>query len=421
MNRNNDEKKEEAYNLYTEDIVEKPTVKYRKLIKLIKVAFSGIIFGAFACVTFMLLFPVMARKMLPYEKEKRADIVITRDEYPTEQMTLPDGSPVPEEKPDEVVVPEPTQGRENVDYSKLINHISNSMVRVYGTHSIENGDYFTNEDCASGVIFAEVDSEYILLTRYDGINDAASITVEFDEYGSATGYYVKGDKEMGVAIVSVKQSEIPQYSASKLQVIELGNSYMMHQGDDVVVSGRVMGADFSSNRGVVTNSGVKESHTDSYVGMLHTNMMKLSNDHGFLFDSKGALIGIPANNESGESMVFYGISDMKALIESLSNGVSVTYCGIIGETVTGNLSNKYDLPIGVYVTNVEEGSPAFEAGIQAGDVITSVNDESILTFNAFSEKIYKLGSMQKATINVKRLGKEGYKDILFSVMLTNRD
>jgi S1-C subfamily serine protease len=93
----------------------------------------------------------------------------------------------------------------------------------------------------------------------------------------------------------------------------------------------------------------------------------------------------------------------------------------MGETVTGTLANRYSLPLGVYVTSVEENSPAFAAGIQAGDVITAVGDESILTFNEFSEKIYKLGSGQKTTINVKRRARDGYYDIAFTVTLANKD
>jgi S1-C subfamily serine protease len=182
-----------------------------------------------------------------------------------------------------------------------------------------------------------------------------------------------------------------------------------------------MGADYAFNSGILTRVGVNESHTDAYVGLLYTSMGRLSDDHGFLFDSGGALVGIPVNDSVRESQVFYGISDVKRVIEALVNGVPMAYFGVMGETVTGTLANRYSLPLGVYVTSVEENSPAFAVGIQAGDVITAVDDESILTFNEFSEKIYKLGSGQKTTINVKRRARDGYYDIAFTVTLANKD
>ena len=150
-------------------------------------------------------------------------------------------------------------------------------------------------------------------------------------------------------------------------------------------------------------------------------MVPVIQDYGFLFDITGSLIGLPVQMHDTDTMGFYGISDLKALIEELSNGYTVTYCGIIGENVTPMMSETYNLPVGVYITSIKENSPAYDAGLQAGDVITSINDESVLTFSAFSEKIYKLKSGDKATINVKRLGRSEYRDILFSVTLGNKE
>lgn len=419
----NEGNKEDDYNLYTEDIVVKPSVKYHGVIRLLQLAGGGILFGAFACVTFILLYSALWDRLHPDDGVKHTDIVITRDEYPTDEYqagilptqsaegsvqdpTFMEGDPAAETKV------EPAS-------QNVIDNITRSIVKV--GKSFSDSNYFQQYTSASGVIFAYVDQKYLLLTSYSEVSGQGDISVEFSDGTVVKGDYVSGDGELGIAVVAVSQSEFEDGALPRIYVCELGNSYQVHQGDEVVVAGRVMGADYAFNSGILTRVGVNESHTDAYVGLLYTSMGRLSDDHGFLFDSGGALVGIPVNDSVRESQVFYGISDVKRVIEALVNGVPMAYFGVMGETVTGTLANRYSLPLGVYVTSVEENSPAFAAGIQAGDVITAVDDESILTFNEFSEKIYKLGSGQKTTINVKRRARDGYYDIAFTVTLANKD
>jgi len=253
------------------------------------------------------------------------------------------------------------------------------------------------------------------------VYESAGISIVFSDSSVSQGYYLKGDADTGIAIVSVRQSEMSAQAKSDVKAVQLGNSYTVRQGDTVYAAGRVLGADFGANVGLATSVSGKDSLVDSYVGLINTNMPYSDGDFSYLFDETGNLIGIPIRDMSdNKAMTFYGLSDLKALIEELSNGYTVTYCGIIGENVTAQLSAEYNIPIGVYISEVKENSPAYQAGLQAGDVITSVNDETVLTFSAFSEKIYKLNSGDKATINVKRLGKDEYKDILFSVTLAEK-
>ncbi|MFQ8902809.1 MAG: PDZ domain-containing protein [Lachnospira eligens] len=58
------------------------------------------------------------------------------------------------------------------------------------------------------------------------------------------------------------------------------------------------------------------------------------------------------------------------------------YCGITGQNVTEELAAKYGLPSGVYISNVDIDSPAYYAGLQAGDVISAINGQSVLQFSS---------------------------------------
>ena len=79
------------------------------------------------------------------------------------------------------------------------------------------------------------------------------------------------------------------------------------------------------------------------------------------------------------------------------------------------LTAKYNLPNGVYISNIDIDSPAYYAGLQAGDVISAINGQSILTIQQFSEKLYQCADGDTLLVTVKRQGKDGYSDVSFSV------
>lgn len=426
-NKNNKDsvKQQEQYNLYTEKIVQKPSVKYRNLIRLMRTAVSGLLFGASAAVAFSAVYKYLNMGN-EHPNRIRPGVVIARDEYPSDNQTQPSetnpAQPHEPYEPTEGITSEPYH--EPYGYEKLqrgIETVSHTIVKVIGSQDYGDNPFVNDEVFSAGVVFAEIDSEYLVITQYDEVNTASGVTVQFGENSEAPGYYVKGDADTGIAIISVKESDMTMSARSYVKTANLGNSYIVGQGETVIAAGRVIGKDFSVNIGIVTSLGHKEGLVDAYVGMINTNMIPVIQDYGFLFDITGSLIGIPVQMHDTDTMGFYGISDLKALIEELSNGYTVTYCGIIGENVTSMMSEAYNLPVGVYITSIKENSPAYEAGLQAGDVITSINDEAVLTFSAFSEKIYRLKSGDKATINVKRLGRGEYRDILFSVTLGNKE
>lgn len=420
----------ESYSLYTENIVEKPSVRYHKLIRFAELVCCAVVFGIVAAVVFVVVYEKIESSDKPGSSAERTGIVIEKDEYPyeTDSVSGETGQAGPETYD---VTGQPGLGRPESEQTGIDNNtkdtlqnimqsVSRSTVRVTGRQSTDELQFGTGEASVSGVIFAEVDAEYFVITGYDEVADASRIIVRFADSSEVGGHYLKGDADTGIAVISIKQSDMTQTARSYIKCANLGNSYMVRQGDTVIAAGRILGADFGVNQGIATSVVNKDSLVDSYLGLIYTNMAMISGDYGYLFDATGNLIGIPVRTGFNGVMSFYGISDLKALIEELSNGYTVTYCGIIGENITADMASAYGLPAGVYVREVKENSPAFQAGIQSGDVITSVNDETVLTFSTFSEKIYKLNSGDKATINVKRLGKDEYKNILFSVTLGSK-
>ena len=96
------------------------------------------------------------------------------------------------------------------------------------------------------------------------------------------------------------------------------------------------------------------------------------------------------------------ISELKEVIEKLSNNQSIPYLGAKLSTVTDEISASYDLPKGVYVKSVEMDSPAMNAGLQSGDVIVELNGAEITNVSDYTEKLLSLSPNTNVSIAVKR-------------------
>ena len=422
-----EQQEDDKFKLYTEDIVEKPAVKYRRLIHFGQLICYAIIFGVVAATAFATVYPIAVRSLHKEPDNPSSKITIERDEYPSEDVTA-------ESQPMETIdAAEPivgvVNGSDPLQFADIYTSLQASMmnanksiVSVYANKQSVDELFQTDdsEQPTAGVVIAEVDMEYIIMTQYSVVQDAKSISVQFMDGSNATGYFAKGDTDSDIALVRVKQTEVSEKMKSSMKIAQLGNSYKVTQGEIVIAVGRLSGNDFSVSYGTATNVSKGASKTDLYVGKIYTNLLVNEHDYGFLFDMEGSLVGIMNANAEEYGMVCYGISDLKGLIEGLSNGVQITYCGIVGRNVTSAISNEYHLPMGVYITSVSDESPAFSGGLQAGDVITEVNGEPVLTFSAFSEKIYKLSVNDTVIIKVKRLNKDEYRDIEFAITLGSR-
>lgn len=417
--KDNFEKRDnEEFNLYTENIVQKRSVKYKRVIHFGKLIFEAVIFGGIACITFIVLYQWLSNQFT--QESIKTEISIPKDAYPDESQNETE-----ENSTDKIL----TQDYD-ISYkvlSKMMNEAKKSIVTV--TANYNDTEDFLNSNKAigetSGLIFGETDKKYIILTSYDVVKNAKSISVVFND-GNTTipAYLLRGDMDTGIAVIYVSFNDESDKEMINVKVAKLDNSYSVNQGDFVVAAGKLMENNSSVNYGTTININTNESGIDSYYSIICTSIQQCSGDYAYLFNTNGNVIGImkkdSLDNKNGV-IYAYGISDLKALIEKMTNTQGITYLGITGINITGSLAVTYSLPIGIYITQVAENSPAFAAGIQQGDIITMVNSNTVLTFKALSEKLYNNKSGDAIVITAKRQqGKDEYKDINFSVTLDER-
>lgn len=146
--------------------------------------------------------------------------------------------------------------------------------------------------------------------------------------------------------------------------------------------------------------------------LLTTDIMGNSEGSGVLVNLDGKIVGVIAQSFSGEAdtgvVTALSISDLRKLIEQLSNNEDLIYLGVRGQDISSSLAQKTGIPTGIYVNSVEEDSPAMNAGdperrcdCESGEMKVSRQLSRLRTRLDQSKKDQKI----KVTGDAKRCGR----------------
>ena len=120
------------------------------------------------------------------------------------------------------------------------------------------------------------------------------------------------------------------------------------------------------------------------------------------------------------------ISEVLELINHLINRTYVdagqeAYLGISSQDVTETYSKRFNMPIGVFVNEVEEGSPANNAGIKAGDIITAVNEIPVESKKGLKEILDYTQAGSSGTVRVSSLDEGEYVERTLDIIFAKRN
>jgi serine protease Do len=113
-----------------------------------------------------------------------------------------------------------------------------------------------------------------------------------------------------------------------------------------------------------------------------------------------------------------GITELKALMEDLSNTKERAYLGVHGVTVPQEFQAFQNVPAGAYITMTELSSPAMRAGIQSGDIITAIGDTEITSYEQLINKLAQLSPDDVISITVMRQAPTDYIEIVMDATLS---
>lgn len=412
----------EGYRFIKETIKNRPIQWKGLVLRTVFLIGGAAIFGAVAAVVFSLTYQ-HAMEHMDGQQAKEEGVTIPKDELDATGQPRQEDTPTPQvvEVPRKVTLEE---------YDKIYNEIlaiaenpRKALVHVSGVQKEE--DLLDNTVLSSGesegIIFEENGSEFFILTSLSALQDAEKVQVSFTDGSTTQAVQVKGDAATGLAVIKIAASSMKKTTLEKIAVAPLGNSYSLVQGKSVIAIGCPTGYNDSVAYGNVTSVSNKVSVTDMEYNLLTTDILGSGEGSGVLLDTTGKIIGIIAMSygpEDTRTMVkALSVSQLKPLIENLSNGKDITYMGIWGQEVSEETAESTEISRGIFVEKVEEDSPAMRAGIQRGDVITAFNKKDVHTMQRFYTQLQKCTRGQKVQVTIERKGAEGYGQTKINVIL----
>lgn len=419
----------EDYSFMQETFKDEKLSPKKIIVKTCKWIALGILFGAAACITFFALRPWAEEAF--QEEPNQVEIQQNEDEFEQNELEQTEEPDVPEE-PDTPDVQQPEQKEELTikDYFILSNELKKvaleaqkSVVKVTGI--LENADWTSGADSVvgttSGLIIADNGRELLIFAKYSTIKATNMYQVEFVDGSVKPATLKQKDQNLDMAVFCVSKDDISEETWERIAIAKIGNSERLGQGSTVIAVGQPFGIENGLGYGIVSSLGKKIVHADGEYAVIATDMNYSANGNGFLVDIYGSVAGVITSDKgdgaAANLMMAYGISDIINIIELMSNGKQIPYAGIIGTIVTEETSELYGIPVGLYVTDVEEDSPAMKAGIQNGDVITSVGTTAIESLDIYHDALYELEPGNMVKFIGQRYGTEDYVYIDFTVTI----
>lgn len=414
-----------------ETIKVKPVNKRKLLRRSIITAAMALLFGLIACVTFLVLEPVISNWLYPEEPPAVVTFPEDEEEMEPEEMLAENIQESSSEIGTEPLVDGNLSRLDWSDYrdmsvslGKYVEIMSRSMVTVtsvtYNVNLFQ--DIQTNQNQSSGAVITENGEELLILANYEQIKDAEQIMVTFHNYLETEAVLRQYDSATNLAILAVNLKALSEETVEGLSFLSLGNSARENlAGTPVVAIGNPMGTGESLGYGFITNTGTPLKLIDRNYRLLLTDIQGSPTGSGVLLDLEGKVIGIITNQHKiphMENMVTaIGITEIKDVIEKMSNGKKVPYMGIGGVDIPRESQQNLGLPEGMYVTDIAMNSPAMNAGVSQGDVIVRINANAVRDVEDFNEVLMNLSPGMKIEMAVRRQSQGEYKIKTFEIVL----
>ena len=266
----------------------------------------------------------------------------------------------------------------------------------------------------SGIIIGQTDSELLILTNNHVVEGNEKLTVSFVDNESVEANVKGTDSTKDLAVVAVKISDVKDSTMDEIAVATMGDSSKLEVGEQVVAIGNALGYGQSVTSGIVSAT---ERTLDGYEGgtLIQTDAaINPGNSGGALLNSNGEVIGINTAKVATDSVEGMGyaipISDASDTIQNLMNQETKTkvseaeqgYLGIQGVDVSDESAEMYNMPTGVYISDVVKNGGAQQAGLTKGSVITGLEGTTISDMNSLKEQLqyYRVGDKVKVTVQV---------------------
>ncbi len=296
--------------------------------------------------------------------------------------------------------------------TQAVQKVGPAVVTVVGTIPGQSSFFGqTADQTVSGSGFFISDQGYIITNNHvvEGTN---SINVVLSNGTTEKATIVGTDQYNDVAVLKA-DGTVPAIAA-------LGNSDVLRPGETAIAIGSPLG-DFKNTvtEGVISATGRSIDTGNGYQmeGLLQTDAaINPGNSGGPLVNLAGQVVGVNTLivRSSGSGAVAEGlgfaipINTAQAVASQIiqKGYVSHPYMGIAYQPIAPDIASTYNLPVqwGAYVTRVSASSPASQAGLQQGDIITKIGDIAIDENHSYLNTLYAYKPGDTVAVSVIRSG-----------------
>lgn len=276
-----------------------------------------------------------------------------------------------------------SSGAAKLSYNEIFQKCSPSVVGIKSFDGKSSDSY----SWGSGIV---VSSDGYILTNTHVIDEGERATVQLYDGTTCAAKLVAADSQSDVAILKIEKTGLtPAVFASSKNI---------RTGDAVCAIGNPLSPDYSltMTSGIISATSREISYNGAVMKLLQTDTsINEGNSGGPLFNDRGQVIGITnmkivSSFSNIEGIGFAIPSDtLQSIVAALMNDGAVYGRSTIGVTVgpiSEDIADYYDIPVGLYVSEVLDNSDAQKQGIKKGDIIIKVNGKDAHSTSDIAEE-----------------------------------
>ena len=276
----------------------------------------------------------------------------------------------------------------------------------------------------SGLIVKKIENELMILVNWARIKDSKSI-----EATLGTSYKVEAklytyDEEINLAMLSIPLEEIPSHVLDQITVSTFGETYSVATGTPIIAIGNPNGYMGSLEMGMITSKSGVVYITDNMLELFTTDLLEHENGDGFIINLTGQVIGVITHtlkeNPDENICTAIGMTRLKTLIDKMVTGTPRIYFGVKVSDMPTKALSVANVENGIYVDDVETNSPAYEAGIQSGDIIVALNEQPIGGVSSFVSVVANSEPKDTVLVKIRRMVNDNGKDLELNLTLSQR-
>lgn len=364
------------------------------------------------------------------------DIVVIDDE----ERSLEDGAVIELSEDDSIAATNAKIEGIITDVSDVVEKVMPSIVSISSTDIMTQYDMFFGgqysqpvEGSGSGIIIGQSDSSILIVTNNHVVDGAEEIKVEFVDDNKVDAVIKGADSRSDLAVLEVAIEDLSKDTLNAIKVARLGDSEKLKAGEMAIAIGNALGYGQSVTVGYVSALNREVTNQGITMDLIQTDAaINPGNSGGALININGEVIGINSLKFADTSVEGMGyaipISDAIPMINLLmsNKALEVTEMGFLGinvqtaKNVTSDLSMQFNMPIGVFVNDIVEGSPAEKAELKSGNIIVGINDVKIETVDELLNVLTYSRPGEEIILRIKELQNGKYIDKELKVTLSER-